>query len=300
MRLLSLMSILSFAVFCSVMAQEKGMSPSLASLVAAERAFARASVEKGVRESFLMFFADDGINFQPHPVNLKEAYQKRPAPPARPPVTLDWEPIYADVSQAGDLGYTTGPYTLSDDTKQRPTQHGYYFSVWKKQADGSWKVALDLGVSTPAPSAADARPAFRAARQVRSKTTGVKADPAAERAALLNLERKASGGGADALLAHFDDDARLHRNEMFPLVGRDAIRAFLSGKNLTFTWEPIRFDVAQSGDLGYTYGSYELKGDNAPAGDVEKGYYANVWKRDEAGQWKLAMHVSVPLPPEQK
>jgi ketosteroid isomerase-like protein len=36
------------------------------------------------------------------------------------------------------------------------------------------------------------------------------------------------------------------------------------------------------------------------AGGAEKGYYANVWKRDEAGRWKLAMHVSVPLPPEQK
>ena len=120
-------------------------SPALASLVEAERAFARTSVEKGIRESFIEFFADDGIGFDPHPIKVKEAYLKQPAPATRPPVVLDWQPVYADVSRAGDLGYTTGPYTFTNNAPDKKSTHyGFYFSIWKKQADGSWKAVEDM------------------------------------------------------------------------------------------------------------------------------------------------------------
>lgn len=131
--------------------------PALASLVETERAFARMSLEKGQREAFLAFFADDGIVFNPHPVAYKQDAAKRPAPASRPPPTLAWEPIFGDVSAAGDLGYTTGPYRLTDhNATARPPSHGYFFSIWRKQPDGSWKVVVDLGTETPSQEA-DAR-----------------------------------------------------------------------------------------------------------------------------------------------
>ncbi len=48
------------------------------SLAATERAFARHSLEHGLRAAFIEYFADDGINFQPDPVNAKEAFRARP------------------------------------------------------------------------------------------------------------------------------------------------------------------------------------------------------------------------------
>jgi len=68
---------------------------------------------------------------------------------------------------------------------------------------------------------------------------------------------------------------------------------------------PLKSDVAQSNDLGYTYGSYELKatGDaaNATSASLETGYYVRVWKRDHAGRWKIALDTTHPLPlPAQK
>src|SRR5262249_22810862 len=130
--------------------QEKEQLPAQASLVVAERAFAKLSVEKGVRESFITYFAEDGINFQPHPTRTKEAFLKRPAPATLPPTTLNWAPIYGDVSQAGDMGISTGPFTIEDHSDaKRPTQHGMFFSVWKKQSDGNWRVVMDCGVRTP-------------------------------------------------------------------------------------------------------------------------------------------------------
>ena len=283
--------------------QEKEMSPALASLVAAEREFARTSVEKGVRDSFLAFFADDGINFQPHPTKTREAFLSRPAPTVRPPVTLNWEPIWADVSSGGDMGYTTGPYTLVDNSpEKRPTRHGYYFSVWKKQQNGDWKVVVDLGTQNPEP--ASPQPAFHAPSRVRFKKSNMKISTEGS-AALMDLEGKfqreaQAGGFLKAFAAYLTSESRLHRDGRLPLIGKDAIAAFMAGKQMFVTWKPLKADVAQSGDLGYVYGSYELRDNPSRTEAIEKGYFVRVWKRVGDGNWKMALDVTNPLPPEQK
>ena len=296
-------TVLAFVII-SVAQQHGGYSPALVSLVEAERAFARTSVERGVRESFLAFFADDGINFQPHPTVTREAILKRPAPATRPPVTLNWEPIWADVSRAGDLGYTTGPYILSDQSAEhRPSQYGYYFSIWKRQPDGAWKVAVDVGVQTPAPDAHERTLRFQSTLQPPSKKGGANVKLEAERLALLKLDREFIGtlntrGASKAYPSYLGEEARVHRDGLFPLTDKDAIRNFLAGQKATLTGEPIKSEVAQSNDLGYTYGRYELAGAGAQA--AEKGYYVRVWKRDPSGRWKIALDTTHPLPPEQK
>ncbi|HEY0083429.1 MAG TPA: nuclear transport factor 2 family protein [Pyrinomonadaceae bacterium] len=309
-RTSALIFALIFAPALVASAQQGGYTPALVSLVEAERSFSRASVERGVRESFLAFFADDGINFQPHPTNTREAFLKRPAPAARPPVTLYWEPVFADVSRAGDLGYTTGPYRLSDQSAERkPTRHGYYFSIWKRQPDGAWKVALDVGIRTPAPDEAERRIRFQAAWQTPpAKTTAANSDAAGvdlerERAGLLNADREFidaadKRGALKAFQAHLGTEARLHRDGIFPLTTREAIRAFLSRARARITGEALKADVAQSKDLGYTYGRYESRAEGAPTATPEKGYYVRVWKRERAGSsWKIALDTTHPLPP---
>jgi ketosteroid isomerase-like protein len=285
--------------------QNDGVSPALRSLVESERAFARTSVEKGVRDSFFEFFAEDGINFTPHPTNTRESIRKSPPPAKRPPITLNWEPAFADISRAGDLGYTTGPYWVTDQSpEKRPTRHGYYFSIWKKQADGNWKVVVDAGIQTPAP--ASTQPAsFHGARPSQFKQRSEKVNLDTERAGLVKeegefLKAAKADGIAKAYLGFMADDARLHRNGILPLTETDSIRAFFAAKPLTMTWQPIHVDVSQSNDLGYTYGSYELREDNSSAALVEKGYFVRVWKRNKDGKWRVVLDTTNPLPPEQK
>ena len=81
------------------------------SLAASELAFARHSVEQGMRAAFIEYFADDGINFAPDPGNTRARYRARPE--AIEPFVLDWHPAIAAVARAGDLGFTTGPYTIT-------------------------------------------------------------------------------------------------------------------------------------------------------------------------------------------
>lgn len=63
--------------------------------------------------------------------------------------TISWSPVNAEVSKSGDLGYTWGNWKfMAKDT----TYYGNYFTVWKKQSDGVWKVVLDGGNNTPNPN----------------------------------------------------------------------------------------------------------------------------------------------------
>lgn len=288
-------------LFATGVSQRK-QPPALAALIEAERAFARASVERGTRDSFLLFFADDGINFQPHPVKTREAILKRPAPASPPSVVLDWQPAYADISRGGDLGYTTGPYTLTDKSpEKKPTQYGFYFSIWKKQPDGAWKVVLDCGIDTPDHSAK--KFGLKSAAPGRSPHYLAKIGPGTLRALLVEQDRRLLKdsqylGLANGFLNHLGTEARLHRNGDFPIIGRGPIVTFLLTKNADLTWEPIRSEASHSGDFGYTYGSYELR--SSQANDVEKGYYVRVWKRDIRGDWKLMLDTLSPIPPESK
>ena len=275
--------------------QEEKFPAAWLSLVEAERAFARTSVQIGVRDSFIKFFADDGINFTPHPTKTKKDLSKRPA--TKSPIVLDWGPVFADISQAGDLGYTTGPYTQTDTRPQpQPTRHGFYFSIWKRQADGSWKVVLDCGITTPKPTE---EYRLTAAHREKVEKAVVTPDLAPVREALRQrdgeffaIARQAGVGKAFASLAR--KDVRVHRDGRLPMTGQTALQAFLIERPFEMTGSALFADVAQSADLGYTYGTYELKREGAAK--PERGYYVRVWKRDGGGRWQVALDTTTTIP----
>ena len=70
-------------------------------------------------------------------------------------MSLRWQPISAEISKSGDLGYTVGSYTITQtDEKGGAIQGtGKYLTVWRLQKDGLWKVEFDTGVpdTPPAP-----------------------------------------------------------------------------------------------------------------------------------------------------
>ena len=263
-------------------------------IVEAERAFARAAATKGTRDAFLEFLADDGIIFQPGPVNGKQFWQAR----APRKGLLSWQPIFADVSLAGDLGYTTGPYEFRPNgADDKPIAFGQYFSIWKKQTDGSWKVALDRGTSNPQPSGPIAPLQFPKDKGPVTKKVDL---DAAIRRGLLWMEAEFSKasysqGIEKAFQAHLADDVRVFRENSFPAVGKQAALAVLSTRKGILTWQPTVADVSRSGDLGYTYGAYDLKASGSDQ-KPEHGNYVRVWKRQTNGQWKVVIDILNPMP----
>lgn len=283
------------ALFVSALAsQQKSLRASdLDAMVNAERAFARTAAEKGTRDAFLAFMADDSIVFAPGPVNGKASWSARPARPG----LLSWEPTYAHISAAGDMGYDMGPWEFRPKgAEDKPVAFGHFMTIWKKQPDGTFKWTLDLGIShqqhTTQPSLQLSGLEAKAA-----KSASV-ADVEAGRGAILNLEREfsdAAGKGVlSAYLSYAADDVRLLHEGKFPFVGKQAARGQLEAREGRMSWRPDRSDVSLSVDLGYSYGSYEWKA--ADSKQEENGYYVHVWKRQTGGKWKLVMEVLNPVP----
>lgn len=274
-------------------AQDSKLSRAQLEVVEAERAFARYCVQNGVRAAWLEFFADDGIIFQPGPVNAKDFHGKRPIQAMPPKVVLNWEPRYGDVSQAGDLAYNVGPWNLDVSVDPKvPTEHGYYMSIWMKQPDGKWKVALDFGSGKGAPATADhefGKP-FQAARQYK-----ITIDPGthstAELQALETIDRdlqknSMAVGALDAYRSLIADEAKIMRAAQAP-ADRQSVSSFIpAARGVSLAFDPAGGAVSTSSDLGYTYGSYELQ---VAARTREQGYYAHVFKRNPAGRWQIVV-----------
>ena len=65
---------------------------------------------------------------------------------AMPGIETSWSAEAADVSEGGDFGYTTGSYYMNlDGPDGTPIRiDGKYLTVWRRQADGSWKATADM------------------------------------------------------------------------------------------------------------------------------------------------------------
>ena len=127
-------------------------------LLDVDMAFSKMSGEKGAKEAFLFYASDSVVKLRnkEFPIIGKNALKQMFDGDADAKNTsLTWEPVKAEISTSGDLGYTYGNYKLRlDDSLTTDTKafYGNYITIWKKQADGSWKYVLDGGNSTPDPA----------------------------------------------------------------------------------------------------------------------------------------------------
>ena len=74
---------------------------------------------------------------------------------ADPAFALNFTNDRTDIAASGDLGYTNGTYNVSytdPKTKKVVKGAGTYVTVFRKQADGSWKAVADI--ATPGAPAA--------------------------------------------------------------------------------------------------------------------------------------------------
>lgn len=118
-------------------------------------------------------------------------------------------------------------------------------------------------------------------------------DEKTDASVLLDVDRKfselsAAKGMNEAFATYVANDGVILRNNSYPIVGRDQVIARLNKRTDTtfrLTWEPMFADLAQSGELGYTYGTYLV---SSPAGDsLGVGTYVSIWKKKADGLWKF-------------
>ncbi|MBE0647418.1 MAG: hypothetical protein IH596_06520 [Bacteroidales bacterium] len=121
-------------------------------ILSTDRAFSARSAQNGMQEAFLFYAAPDMVKLQDgrFPVVGKEELKNVFESTIDTMFRLTWQPTKAEASKSCDLGYTFGNYELYDFSRQE-IRYGNYFTVWRKEKDGTWRWVLDGGNSTPRP-----------------------------------------------------------------------------------------------------------------------------------------------------
>ena len=122
-------------------------SANEAAIRAASREWSDAEAAKDL-EKCLSFYAEDGERFATgSPLIVgRAALRHEWAKYLSEPGNFHWTTSKVEVAGSGDLAYETGVFLINSvDKNQQPTTiNGKYVLVWKKQANGKWKVVADI------------------------------------------------------------------------------------------------------------------------------------------------------------
>ena len=109
-------------------------------------------------------------------------------------------------------------------------------------------------------------------------------------------ELSEKGGMKAAFLSMFDSSGVLLRRNHLPVVGIQQIKELLGQKEDTsfiLSWKPLSGTIASSGDLGYTYGLYEIK-QKSTRHTLGEGTYCTIWRKTKDDKWKAVLDTGNP------
>ena len=92
-------------------------------------------------------------------------------------------------------------------------------------------------------------------------------------------------GISKSFIEFADDSLVLLKDKHMPIVGKNSLIESYVGQSdsgVVLTWNPAKGVIAESGELGYTYGFWMFVAQK----DTSRGTYLTVWKKNRAGQWK--------------
>ncbi len=271
-------------------ADQQRPGDAVRAIVDNELQFAKNAAEHGTRAAFLEFLADGAVIFDPAPVNAKKRWHKRTDDGS----LLSWHPEFAAVSRAADIGYDTGPWEWrKDKAAPKPEGFGHFVSVWKKQRDGRWKVALDCGIDHPDTAQAPNPVEMSYSDDGLNESVDLPKVRKAAQAAQREFLDGAKSDAAAALLKAADDSVRVYRQGLAPAVGRESAGLMLGATPASLRMTSIGGGISRTGDLGYDYGRYSLQ----RAAAKEVGHYLQIWRTDASGSWKLVLDLERKLPP---
>ncbi|HEY1061411.1 MAG TPA: nuclear transport factor 2 family protein [Daejeonella sp.] len=281
--------VLSLLILISLNSFGQESNGRVNSLVAAENYFSALAKKNGSKEAFLKVSDDESLIFRPDPVKVKDFYGKGTMDG---PGQLSWVPVYAKISQSGDWGFTTGPYTFLSSPDAEPS-YGQYLSVWKTDFKGVWKLALDLGISHQKPL-----------REPELNFTDPKSikfykqiSPARlkQRQEIITTTDKLFSNTLmkDQSLAHdvfMAENARLLFPGEEPIIGKARINNFVGKNQMSIESEPLRADRALGSDLAYSYGIAYVTKNKV----ITKYHYIRIWESQEEHKWNVILEIYTP------
>jgi ketosteroid isomerase-like protein len=112
-------------------------------------------------------------------------------------------------------------------------------------------------------------------------------------------EMSVNAGMHKAFLSWFADSGVMLRDNGYPIKGRESLVSMfstLSDTSFTLAWKPVFEKIAESGELGYTYGFYTRR--IRATGEISRGTYLTIWEKQKDGKWKFVMDTGTDGLPE--
>lgn len=281
MRARILTTLLALAAFPFASPASSNVPADAQVIVAAERAFARDGEAHGWAWAFRRHHAPDAQMLSPDPTDAASVLARVQGDGEN---KLDWRPAYAGIARSGDLGFTTGPFLFRGGDGKVV---GHYFTVWRRQDDGSWKWIFDGGtdVVDPKPVPVDfAVPTLPLAASGAASGEEAIADVNKNEALLRQ-------GGPDLSRRHaalLAENVRVNRAGATSAIGKaEAVKLLALDGPIHYV--PFRRDASSAGDLVFTLG--EVRGPDDSAAPL--AHYARIWQRQSAG-WRIVFDETIP------
>jgi ketosteroid isomerase-like protein len=278
-------SVIALLAVAGAQAEDVDLEKVVGSLIAAEKAYAKLGGEKGFREASISVFADDAVIFAPSAVNGKKFWREAKKDPL-----ISWQPSFASISRSGELGYTTGPWeSRKSRDAEKPEAFGHFVTIWQKNKDNVWKVALDVGLDHAQPRGVETEIRTYVPNAAIPHSESATADlEKAQRSFAESLKEDET----DAIIDNASDDIRIYRDGQLPAVGKAAAKKMLADEDAKTTRAPSGTGIANPVDLAYEYGEYTRNRDEIN----ERGIYLCIWRLESGSTWKIALDLQKSAP----
>jgi len=127
-----------------------------AAVLQTDKEWASVAAEGSDLDRIVSFWADDAIVFPPGAAAVvgKDAIRQYIAESLKiPGFRVGWESTQVTISPSGDFAYAVGKnhFSFNDSEGNQITSYGKVVTVWRKEADGSWKCVIDIWNEEPSP-----------------------------------------------------------------------------------------------------------------------------------------------------
>ncbi|HEY6064108.1 MAG TPA: hypothetical protein VIV35_10895, partial [Chitinophagaceae bacterium] len=196
------------------------------------------------------------------------------------PGVLDWHPQYAEISESGDFGYTTGPWTFRASPKDSVEARGQYSTVWYLNKNGEWKFLVDFGIDNTQPGSdeeiiIDTPKEPENTKEIPRKDSLIAAE---------NSFNKLMGKNKDkAYKTWLSSKSILTRNGFLPAANSADRKIIIDSTPPGLMFSMNGKGISAVPDMGYTYGSV-ISINGKPEN------YLHIWRREKSG-WKIAVEV---------
>ena len=254
-------------------------------MIQAENGFIAMAREKNTVEAFMRFLSDSAVTFNQKGPRKGKDHLKQQTPDQS---LLSWAPGYTDMSHSGTWGFNIGPWNYRPQrTSDTAVAFGHFITVWRKERDGMWRAAIDIGVSHPKPTAPEPLLSSNILSAVLKSLTTRDEALQIEKAFAAQL----GGNQREAYAKNLSSEGKLFRNGEFPMQKSDAILQFIDKQKSTPVYSPVDGDVSPNGDMLFVYGTATIEEvkDGKPV--TRQANYMRIWKNEKGQGWKIVVDI---------